>query len=89
MVSILDDDPDIFRLEITMDDSGIMSRRQPMGNVGTHIDGFAKAHRAACSRSQSFSLQRFGNNIWRTFILAEAKDRHNVGMIQGGCGLGF
>jgi hypothetical protein len=55
---------DVFRLEITMDDSSIMSGCQPMGNVDTHIDGFVQAHLGTLQTlAQRFALEQLGHYV--------------------------
>ena len=51
---------------------------------------FAQAHGAMAEAfAQGFAVEQLGHDVRRAVVLADVKNRNNVGMIQGGSGLGF
>jgi hypothetical protein len=81
---------DVVWLEVAMDDSGIVSGGQSAGQFHAVVQHLAQPHRAFTQAvAQGLALQQLGHNVRRAVVLADVKDRNNVGMIQGGGGSGF
>ena len=56
----------------------------------TKRTGTVAPHRAfAQALAQALALQQLGDDVRRAVVLADMKDRNNVGMVQRGSGLGF
>ena len=83
-------DPDVFRLEIAVDDSGIVSGGQSSGQLHAVVQHLAQPHRAFTKAiAQGLALQQLGDDVGRAVVLADVENRNDVGMVEGGSGLGF
>src|SRR5208337_1328442 len=81
---------DVLRLEIAVDDSGIVSGGQSTGHLHAKVQHFPQPHRTFTKAiTQGLALQQLGDDVRRAVVLADVKNRDNVGMIQGSSSLGF
>src|SRR5271165_7078276 len=82
--------PDVLRLQISVDDSGVVSGGESTGQFHSKGQYFAEPHRAFTKAiTQGLTLQQLGHNVRRPVVLTDVEDRNNVGMIQGSGGRGF
>ena len=73
-----------------MNDSSIVSGCQSARQFHAVVQHLAQPHRAfAKAIAQGLALQQLGHDIRRSVVLADVKNGDNVGMVEGGGGLGF
>ena len=81
-------DKNILRLQIAVDDSLLMRRRQTTRNLLGVFGGFAHRQRPGTQPlAQCLTLQKLGDHVGRAFVLAKIVHRQNVRMIQRSRGL--
>ena len=79
---------EVFRLEVTMNNAGVVSGGQSTRNVHAAIAGLARTHRTATQAiPQGFALQQLGHDVRTSIVLADVEDRNNIRMVQSGGGL--
>src|ERR1035438_9623895 len=62
----------VFRFEVAMNNSGVVSGGQTTGDVHTGIAGLAQAHGASAQAiAQGFALEQLGDNVRGSFVLAD------------------
>jgi len=82
--------PVVVRLEIAVNDSCIVGGDQSARQLHAIIQHLPLSHRAFTKAlTQGLALQQLADDVWRSVVLADVKNRNYVGMVQGGGGLGF
>src|SRR5205814_10611152 len=83
-------DEDVFRLEIAMDDSPVMSGRQPAGDLDCVADDpGSRQGRARQQSTQRAALQQLVHDVGRALVLAGVVKDDDIRMVQGARGAGF
>ena len=83
-------DENILRLQVAVDDSLFMRRRQPVRYLYSILDRLTLGHGPAIQRrAQALALQKFGDKKRRAVALAlvvgaNVKHRENIRMVQRG-----
>ena len=81
-------DEQVFRFEVTMNNSGVVSGGQTARNIHPEIAGIPQTHGATAKAiTQGLALQQLGDDVRRSVVLTDVEDRNNIGMIESGSGL--
>jgi hypothetical protein len=86
----------VCRLQIPVQDAALMRMMNGTGNAGKQsyhcpvaIVPLRIVLAVGNGSCQTATLDQFHAQEWQSFVLADLENRHNVGMIQPGCGLGL
>src|SRR2546428_5123437 len=81
---------DVLRLDVTMDDSGLMRRGQRRCDLRGETEQFTHRHwRLNHALSQGFALDEFRGDELMRIYLADLVNGQDVGMVQRGSGASF
>ncbi len=70
-----------------MDDAFFMGGGEAVGDLHSVLDGFALRHQAAIEQgAEAFSLEQFGHDEGRAFLLADVMNGEDVRVIERGHG---
>jgi hypothetical protein len=76
-------DEEVFRLQVAVDDSFLVRRRQPVRNLLRALDGATGRQSSACQfLAQRRAFQQFGGDVVRRTFSADVKNGENVGMVE-------
>ena len=77
-------DEEIFGLQIAMNDSVIMCRREALGELDDEVDDLVHRQRLFCELfAERLSLQQFADQIRSALVRADVVDGEDVRMIEG------
>jgi hypothetical protein len=78
-------DENIFRLQIPVDDSFFVRRRQAMRDLDSVLDCLALRQGTPVEhRAQAFAFEKFGDEEWRAVLLADIKHGEDIGVVERG-----
>ena len=76
-------DENILRLQIAVDDSLLMCRRQPVCDMHSVVESLAlRQHASVQHLAQAFAFQKLGNQKRSAVVLADVEDGKDIGMVQ-------
>jgi hypothetical protein len=83
-------DENIFGLQVAMDDALFVRAGHTLRDLHAVLDGFALRQRAAFHNgAQALAFEQLGNEKGRAILLADVKNREDIGVIQRGDRAGF
>ena len=83
-------DENVGRLDVPMDDAFGVSRVERVGNLDAYVEERVHFHRATANQVlQGYPVQKLHGDERLTVLFANFVDGADVGMVQGGCSLGF